>query len=112
MNNRRGKSALALVTITAALAASASHADAVRGRALYEQHCNLCHLSTAHVRANHKVENAGDLRHFVRRWSDYLKLGWNESDRVDVEEYLHSAYYRFEDDPAFSGDGENPGLAD
>ncbi len=106
MIKRDCKSIIALLTCSAALAAPVAHADAVRGRALYEQHCNLCHLSTAHVRANHKVENVQDLRHFVRRWSDYLKLGWAEEDRMDVEEYLHSAYYRFEGDPVLSDDPE------
>lgn len=92
----------ALLASALMLSAGPANADLVRGQQLYEHHCQLCHKSSAHVRDNHKVKNAGDLAYFVRRWSDYLKLDWTAEDRRDVEQFLDDAYYDLEPMPESS----------
>lgn len=90
----------AVLTGALMLASGPVSADLVRGQQLYEHHCQLCHQSSAHVRDNHKVKTADDLKYFVRRWSDYLKLDWSVEDRRDVEEFLDDAYYELEPVPS------------
>jgi hypothetical protein len=73
----------------------AQAADEQRGRMLYENHCGFCHASVVHVREQHKVHNAAELRAAIQRWSSELKLKWQENDVNDVQLYLNSLYYNF-----------------
>jgi hypothetical protein len=70
-------------------------ADAGRGRLLYENHCQSCHASTVHVRDQRKVTNPAALQGMIQRWSDQLKLNWQDTERADVYQHLNNRYYRF-----------------
>lgn len=65
------------------------------GEELYLQHCTECHSSVAHVRQNRKVQAPEDLRRYIREWSDYLDLGWDDNQRNAVEHHLDLHYYDF-----------------
>ena len=75
-------------------------ADASRGRLLYENHCQSCHASTVHVRDQRKVRDPGELRAMIVRWSETLKLNWQDAERADVYQHLNNRYYRFAPEPA------------
>lgn len=67
-----------------------------RGQLLYENHCQVCHDSRAHIRSNRKARSPADVEMWVKRWSGYLKLGWAEAEVMDVTKYLDDRYYKFE----------------
>jgi hypothetical protein len=73
----------------------AQAADEQRGRMLYENHCGFCHASVVHVREQHKVRNAAELRSAIQHWSGESKLKWQENDVNDVQLYLNRLYYHF-----------------
>ena len=77
-----------------------AQADAVRGRLLYENHCQSCHAGTVHVRDQRKVVNPAALRGMIQRWSDHLQLKWQDAERADVYQHLNNHYYRFAPEPA------------
>jgi mono/diheme cytochrome c family protein len=68
-------------------------ADAQRGQLLYENHCGNCHDSRAHIRNDRRAKTLSDVRGWVVRWSDTLKLGWGKDERDDVAGYLYGRYY-------------------
>jgi hypothetical protein len=68
-------------------------ADA-RGRLLYENHCQACHASTVHVREARKARTAAELRAYIARWSDELKLAWGADEQEAVYQYLNNRYYK------------------
>jgi mono/diheme cytochrome c family protein len=65
-----------------------------RGQLLYENHCQGCHASIAHVRDNRRATTRTALRGWIVRWSGELKLGWGEAEVDDVMDYLNRRYYR------------------
>ena len=67
-----------------------------RGQLLYEDHCQACHTSVAHVRETHKARTLKDLEYWVTHWSDELKLPWGADEVRDVVDYLNVRYYKFE----------------
>ena len=83
-----------------ALAVQAQEQEPDRGEMLYQNHCTECHESTLHVRAKTKVGTRVDLEAFVRRWSDYKQLGWSDTERNAVSEYLDQTFYGFFDTSA------------
>jgi mono/diheme cytochrome c family protein len=86
----------AAATLAVALAAPAvlsQDGDATRGQLLYDNHCQACHTSQAHVRANRKARTIADIRGFARRWQAVLGLGWSESDVNDVATWLFLRFY-------------------
>lgn len=85
---------LALLILTAGPGA-ASAADEGRGRLLYENHCQACHTSMAHVRSNRLATTPEALRAQIVRWQDHLELGWNAEEINAVFNYLSAAYYKF-----------------
>jgi mono/diheme cytochrome c family protein len=85
-----------MAALTLSPAAPAQEPDL--GRLLYENHCTECHESTVHVREHTKVKSLADLDAFVRRWSDYRKLGWGDAEVGAVREYLNLTFYGFFDD--------------
>jgi mono/diheme cytochrome c family protein len=99
---RIAPSRLSLLTATAlagALLAPALHAqqgDALRGRLLYENHCQDCHDSLAHMRASRKASTAATVRGYVIRWQGVQGLRWSESEIDDVTTWLYLRFY----DPA------------
>ena len=68
-------------------------ADESRGKLLYENHCQVCHESTVHVRENRKVEDRAGIMRMVVRFSDHLELDWSADEMRDVADYLAAEYY-------------------
>ena len=66
-----------------------------RGRLLYENHCQVCHDSRAHIRANRKANSPSQVEKWVTRWSTHLKLDWQQAEIEDVTLYLSQRYYKF-----------------
>lgn len=67
-----------------------------RGRALYENHCVVCHTAKVHRRAPALPISTDDLRHIVSVWTAQQGLRWNREDIEDVVFYLDRVHYRFE----------------
>ena len=66
-----------------------------RGRALYENHCAVCHTSKVHRRFPPSAIDAEALRFIVKVWVEEEKLRWSPEDIEDVVEYVNSTYYRY-----------------
>lgn len=75
--------------------AHAQLADAGRGRALYENHCQVCHTSKIHVRPNRIAVARSEVRAIVANWQRQEKLNWNDQDIDDVVEFLDRTKYFF-----------------
>jgi len=75
-------------------------ADQERGRLLYENHCAFCHASTVHIREQRKARTPAELRAWIQRWNDELKLNWQDNDVNDVLQYLNNRYYHFSPEAA------------
>ena len=88
---------LALAACALAQAPAAHAADAGRGRALYENHCQTCHTSKIHVRANKLPINRDELRMIIEHWRQQQNLPWTPAEVEDVLEYLNVTRYRFPD---------------
>ena len=87
-----------MVALLAALCCSPgarAQTDAERGGLLYENHCQLCHDSVAHVRDNRRARSLEELNGWVTRWSTQQELGWGPAERADVVRYLNEHYYHF-----------------
>lgn len=69
--------------------------DAGRGRALYENHCQVCHTSRVHSRANRLPVGKNELRDIVERWQREERLRWSEQDVTDVVEFLNRTRYGY-----------------
>ena len=84
-----------IVVFAPAPACAQSPADAERGRRLYENHCQVCHTSRVHSRANRLPMNQAELRDIVDRWQREEKLRWTAQDIGDVVEYLNRTRYGY-----------------
>lgn len=73
----------------------ASAADVRRGAALYELRCDGCHSESVHGRARRVARDYDDVRKWVARWNETLKLRWSGEEIDDVTGYLNDTYYRF-----------------
>jgi mono/diheme cytochrome c family protein len=79
-----------------ALSVSAAEVPSLeRGRALYENHCMVCHTSKVHRRNPPSAIDAEALRFIVKVWVEEQKLRWSAEDIEDVVQYVNSTYYRF-----------------
>lgn len=67
-----------------------------RGRALYENHCMVCHTAKVHRRVPPLPISTDDLRSIVRIWAQEQKLRWSREEIEDVVLYLDRVHYRFE----------------
>lgn len=67
-----------------------------RGRALYENHCVVCHTPNVHRRVPRLPIDLRDLRLIVSSWTKQENLRWTEDDIEDVVHYLDRTHYRFE----------------
>ena len=67
-----------------------------RGRALYENHCAVCHTSKVHRRFPPSAIDTEALRFIVKVWVEEQKLRWSTEDIEDVVQYLDRAHYRFD----------------
>ena len=79
-----------------ASSAPAQQGDPLRGRLLYENHCQDCHTSSAHVRATRRGDSAASVRAYVSRWQGVQGLGWSHVEIEDVTTWLYLRFY----DPA------------
>jgi len=70
--------------------------DLERGRALYENHCVVCHTPKVHRRAPRLPLHTDDLRFIVTVWTSQQGLRWSRDDIEDVVHYLDRTYYKFE----------------
>jgi hypothetical protein len=89
-----------LLGIAAALAMAfgagrADAADPVRGGALYELRCGICHSASVHGRTKRLATDFTEIRQQVIRWSENLGLDWDHDDVDDVTVYLNGRYYRY-----------------
>jgi hypothetical protein len=83
----------------ATLYASSSHgADAGRGRALYENHCQSCHTPKIHSRAKRLPITKNEVRLLVDDWRRQANLPWTPEEVEDVVEYLNVTRYRYAPD--------------
>ena len=99
---------LGAALVLAAPASWPRDADAVRGQLLYQNHCQGCHTSRAHVRENRKAHTRGEVAGFVSRWQGVQGLGWSGADIDDVVEWL---YLRFYDPQRPAAPSASPGVS-
>jgi mono/diheme cytochrome c family protein len=67
-----------------------------RGRALYENHCVVCHTAKVHRRVPPLPISTDDLRFVVTVWVTQQGLRWSREEIEDVVHYLDRVHYRFE----------------
>jgi mono/diheme cytochrome c family protein len=70
--------------------------DVERGRALYENHCVVCHTPKVHRRVPSVPLRTDDLRFIVTLWASQQGLTWSREDIEDVVHYLDRTHYRFD----------------
>jgi len=86
---------LALAGAVAVAASGAGIPDLERGRALYQNHCVVCHTPKVHSRPNRIPLTINELRQIVRDWAKGENLHWGEQEITDVVWYLNETTYRF-----------------
>jgi hypothetical protein len=79
-------------------AAASFGADAARGRALYENHCQNCHTPKIHSRTNKLPMTKHEVRLIVDDWRRQVNLPWTPEEVEDVVEYLNVTRYKFASD--------------
>jgi mono/diheme cytochrome c family protein len=85
-----------IASVVLALPAAAAEApNPERGRALYENHCVVCHTSKVHRRFPPSAIDMAALRFIVKVWVEEQKLRWSPEDIEDVVQYLNDTHYRF-----------------
>jgi mono/diheme cytochrome c family protein len=70
--------------------------DLERGRALYENHCVVCHTPKVHRRVPRLPLATNDLRFIVTVWASQQGVRWSPDEIEDVVHYLDRTYYGFE----------------
>lgn len=98
MRRARAYGVAGLLALAGAVAVAASGAgipDLERGRALYENHCVVCHTPKVHSRPNRIPLSVNELRQIVRDWAKGENLHWSEQEIADVVWYLNETKYRF-----------------
>jgi len=96
---RRCVATALLATVCLAIPATgwgAEMADLERGRALYENHCVVCHTPKVHRRVPSLPLHTDDLRFIVTLWTSQQGLRWSRDDIEDVVYFLDRTYYGFE----------------
>jgi mono/diheme cytochrome c family protein len=95
---RRAGVFLVCVALLAPAARSAAQTvpNLERGRALYENHCVVCHTSKVHRRYPPSAIDMEALRFIVNVWVEERKLAWGPEEVDDVVYYLDRVHYRFE----------------
>lgn len=84
---------LLLALGAAAVVGATDLANIGRGRALYENHCQVCHTPRVHGRG-HLPLTEHDMREIVVRWQLQEGLRWSDQDIDDVTAYLANVVYR------------------
>jgi mono/diheme cytochrome c family protein len=96
--SRAGIAALVLGWLSAASPALVRSADVPsleRGRALYENHCQVCHTQKVHTRPNRLDLTAARLREIVDVWQREENLHWSAQEIDDVVHFLGVTLYKF-----------------
>ena len=75
--------------------ADAQLADIERGRALYENHCQVCHTPKVHSRVNRLAITRAEVRELADNWQSQQALRWSDQDLEDVVEFLSRTRYQF-----------------
>ena len=88
-------SAFVVAVFTLACQPAALGADAGRGRALYENHCVVCHTSKVHRREPRMAADVAQLYKIVNGWQAEQGLRWSREEIDDVVEYLARTYYKY-----------------
>ena len=70
--------------------------DLERGRALYENHCVVCHTARVHRRPAPLPLGIDDLRIIVTLWATQQGLAWSRDDIEDVVFFLDRTHYGLE----------------
>lgn len=91
---RRGVAGWLAMVMMAPAAAPAAAADFDRGRALYENHCRVCHEDWAHTRDGRRVDSLEELRARVASWSVHSGLQWDDEEIDEVTRYLNRRFYQ------------------
>ena len=79
--------------LTPVVCAQMPNAD--RGRALYENHCVVCHTSKVHARVNRLPVSRAEMREIVETWQAQQNLHWGAQEVGDVVEFLNRTRYQF-----------------
>jgi mono/diheme cytochrome c family protein len=87
--------ALLLLLLAASGAAVAQVPSVERGRALYENHCRVCHTPKVHRRTPRLPLSRNQLREIVNMWAAEEDLRWSSEDLEDVVFYLNMTVYHF-----------------
>jgi mono/diheme cytochrome c family protein len=87
---------LALVAVSPAPVPGAEVPNLERGRALYENHCQVCHTQKVHTRPNRMILTAAEMREVVDRWQREENLRWSAQDIDDVVHFLGVTLYKFQ----------------
>jgi hypothetical protein len=92
-----GRHAIRLIVGFAILFAGrgALGANADRGGELYESRCGECHSESVHGRKTRVATDFNEVRQWVSRWNENLKLRWGDEEIDDVTVYLNKTYYRY-----------------
>ena len=84
-----------VASLSAANVLAADVPDLARGRALYENHCQVCHTEKVHARPRRTTFTVEMLRDIVDKWQREENLRWSAQDIDDVVFYLGSTRYKF-----------------
>ena len=84
-----------VLVAVAAGAAAAEMPNLERGRALYENHCRVCHTTKVHGRVNRLPINAAELHQIVDTWQREENLRWTDQEVDDVVYFLRRTQYNF-----------------
>jgi mono/diheme cytochrome c family protein len=84
-----------LAAMTLAWHPPAFGADAERGRALYENHCVVCHTSKVHRREPRMAADSSQLYKIVDNWQAEQGLRWSREEIDDVVYFLKLTQYNF-----------------
>ena len=76
-------------------ASAAEMPNLERGRALYENHCVVCHTPKIHSRPNRIPLTIDELRKIVSDFANGENLHWSDEDTEDVVWFLNQTKYRF-----------------
>jgi len=79
-------------------------ADAARGQELHDENCISCHAAIygekgneIYTRQNRKIETLEGLQEQLQRCKNSLGTNWPEDQIKDVQLYLNSSFYHFEE---------------
>lgn len=93
-----------LITGFILLASTSFAANIERGQDLHDGNCISCHSSMygdkgneIYTRPNRKIETLAGLEEQLKRCKNSLGTNWPEDQIQDVQHYLNSTFYHFEE---------------